>query len=90
MAFQFLKKKWRTTVPISDVFFELVIERRKKCVEHGGANNPFQTSAPPAQTEDGESVSEAARSVYRLLYEVQPNKLNFPFWIWIIFNSNFC
>ena len=55
---------------ISDVFFELVTERRKKCVEHGGANTPFQTSAPPAQTEDGESVSEAARSVYRLLGEV--------------------
>ena len=51
-------------------FFELVTERRKKCVEHGGAYNLFQACAPPAQTEDGESVSEAARSVYRLLAAV--------------------
>ena len=51
-------------------FFEARKRAEKKCVEHGGANNPFRTSAPPAQTEDGESVSEAARSVYRLLSEV--------------------
>jgi hypothetical protein len=59
-------------VPISDVFFELVNERRKKCVEHGGANNPFRTYAPPAQTEDGESVSEAARSVYMIKVMTNP------------------
>jgi hypothetical protein len=51
-------------------FFEARNRAEKKCVEHGGANNPFQTSAPPAQIEDGESVSEAARSVYRLLCDV--------------------
>ena len=55
-------------------FFEARNRAEKKCVEHGGANNPFQTCAPPAQTEDGESVSEAARSVYRLLCAVLCNK----------------
>ena len=44
------KKKLRTIAPIAHNgadkrrFFELVIERRKKCVEHGGAYNPFQTA----------------------------------------------
>ena len=56
MRYQFIiVYKIAYTVPISDFFFELVLKRRKKCVEHGIANNPFQTCTPPAQTEDGEN-----------------------------------
>ena len=51
-------------------FFRARNRAKKKMCRAQRRTQSFPNCAALAQTEDGESVSEAARSVYRLLYEV--------------------